>query len=438
MRTGVSSRLRSLAALSLVACWMPLQAAAQAVGIDTAPRGWVGISYSLDFGSDGRQRVIVTEVRDGSPAEVAGIDVGDELLSLNGVGAATNFGNLPLRIRPGDAIDVVLSRDGRPVRTRVIASTRPSSFEQQVSVTLRVTEDSVVESMFQAMDSLRLVLVTSDAAPAPGSEPRVGVVETGPDAVSVLRLQTAGPRGAGGTRVVVEHGEEHGGDVVTVTESGVLREVRAPFGFWVFTDPSADSLGYAMERLNREIRELRTREAGHLRVLEAQGGPPAPEPTDEALARLREIIKAYSDRSEALREAMARAVRDAAEPRADVFSIPTEGDDPAVREPGGERLFGPLTPYALGQTRVAGAEVADLRPELGRYFQVSGGVLVVDVVPGTPAMVAGIRGGDVITHVDRVSIRSTEELRTALSRAGPTLPVTVIRRGEAVQLLLRR
>ena len=48
---------------------------------------------------------------------------------------------------------------------------------------------------------------------------------------------------------------------------------------------------------------------------------------DERLARLRAIIKAYSDRSEALREAMARAVRDAAEPRTDVFSIVVEGNE---------------------------------------------------------------------------------------------------------------
>ncbi len=110
---------------------------------------------------------------------------------------------------------------------------------------------------------------------------------------------------------------------------------------------------------------------------------------------------------------------------------------------GGERVttageFRPLTPYLLGRNRVAGAEVIDLKPELARYFEVSSGVLVVDVAPGTPAAIAGIVPGDVITRIDQVAVRSVEELRFGVSVAEDSLPVTLIREGSSRQVLLRR
>ena len=100
--------------------------------------------------------------------------------------------------------------------------------------------------------------------------------------------------------------------------------------------------------------------------------------------------------------------------------------------------FRPLTPYLLGRNRVAGAQVVDLKPELAEYFDVEGGVLVVDVAAGTPAGLAGIIPGDVIVRIDRVAVRSVDDLRFGVSMAGDTLPVTVIRRGETAQVLLRR
>jgi membrane-associated protease RseP (regulator of RpoE activity) len=100
--------------------------------------------------------------------------------------------------------------------------------------------------------------------------------------------------------------------------------------------------------------------------------------------------------------------------------------------------FRPLTPYLLGSNRVAGAEVIDLRPGLAEYFRVDGGVLVIDVAPGTPAATAGMQAGDVIVNLDRVQVRSVDALRLGISRAGDTLPVTLIRRGSSLEVLLRR
>lgn len=97
-----------------------------------------------------------------------------------------------------------------------------------------------------------------------------------------------------------------------------------------------------------------------------------------------------------------------------------------------------LTPYLLGQNRVAGAEVVELRPELAEYFDVEAGVLVVATAPGTPAALAGIRPGDVITRIDQVRVRTVDDLRFGLSVAGDALPLSIVRHGDSVQVLLTR
>lgn len=100
--------------------------------------------------------------------------------------------------------------------------------------------------------------------------------------------------------------------------------------------------------------------------------------------------------------------------------------------------FSPLTPYVLGRNRVAGAEVIDVRPELARYFEVDGGVLVVDVPSGTPAAAADMRPGDVIVALGGSVVRSIRDLRLGIARAGNAVPVQVIRHGEHVRLFLPR
>lgn len=100
--------------------------------------------------------------------------------------------------------------------------------------------------------------------------------------------------------------------------------------------------------------------------------------------------------------------------------------------------FSPLTPYVLGRNRVAGAEVIDVRPELARYFEVDGGVLVVDVPAATPAAAADMRPGDVIVALGGSVVRSIRDLRLGVARAGNAVPVEVIRHGEHIRLFLPR
>jgi membrane-associated protease RseP (regulator of RpoE activity) len=100
--------------------------------------------------------------------------------------------------------------------------------------------------------------------------------------------------------------------------------------------------------------------------------------------------------------------------------------------------FRPTVPYVLGENRAAGAEVVELRPELAAYFHVHGGVLVVDVAPGTPAARAGVEPGDVLTHLHGEPLRSIAELRRGLTRSGGEIPLTLVRKGRTLQVRLGR
>lgn len=425
------SRTALLVALGLMAgVAAPSEALGQTVSVQVEERGWVGISYELRQSQTGAVSVIITQVSNGSPAQRAGISVGDVLLSLNGEGVQSNFGNVPLRIRPGEPVQVVVSRGGDVQRVRVVAMERPTQFRQQAAVTLTLTADSMVESMFRAMDSLRLTLVTPEGEVRvlglpPELEGRVRVVQEPETGVLLERVE----RGREALPFLAQAGE--------LQRQFTFDEVRAPFGFWVFRTEAHDSLRRAMERLNQEIRDVRLREADRLHLVVDESGRLRMDQTDDELVQLRSVLKSYVDRSVILREAMDRAAREAAEPRTG-YAVTWRTPDEVESREENNTFFGPLTPYALGQNRAAGAEIVELQPELADYFEVDGGVLVVDVLPGTPAAIAGLHPGDVITHLDRVTVRSLQELRTGLSRTGPATPITVVRRGNAIQLLLRR
>jgi membrane-associated protease RseP (regulator of RpoE activity) len=99
----------------------------------------------------------------------------------------------------------------------------------------------------------------------------------------------------------------------------------------------------------------------------------------------------------------------------------------------------PLAPYIMGQDWIAGARLTSLNAGLSGYFGVERGLLVVEVAPGTPAADAGVTSGDVILQAGSRAVTSLQELRAALADSrGPTLSLTVVRKGRPFQLSLRR
>lgn len=120
-----------------------------------------------------------------------------------------------------------------------------------------------------------------------------------------------------------------------------------------------------------------------------------------------------------------------------VTRVPRGTTEAAISLEAAEELARPLAPFIVGANRVAGAEVRVLNEGLSAYFQVTDGVLVTSVAPGTPAADAGLRPGDVIQRVDGRTVRSVDGLREALSNRRVENRVEVIRRGTELTLSIR-
>lgn len=84
--------------------------------------------------------------------------------------------------------------------------------------------------------------------------------------------------------------------------------------------------------------------------------------------------------------------------------------------------------------RLAGAVLANLAEETARG-QVHG-VVVAEVAPASPAMIAGLRKGDVIVQANRKAVSDLDSLRVAV-KGSDTLLLNVQRRGGALFLLLQ-
>ncbi len=427
-----------LLAFATVASAVPASAQVSA----TAERpGWIGVSFDVLTTGDEhgtRTEATITDVRNGSPAARAGLRAGDRLLSVNGMPATAALANLAQTLRPGDRVRVAVERDGRRMEMFIRAVPRPANVAAAPpALTWAMTSDSVVDRMFQAMDSLRLRL----AVGLRGSVQVVGAPAV-PDSV-LAALRASGTTGAW---VSAGRGGVEGGDseatvpvqgrifIRPVPDAGAVLfpQIHPPFDFYVLSGTAPDSLLREMIDVDRKLRATKALEQARLRTL-ANEDDEALVLRDEELLRLRQTMMQYEERSNDLRQAVRRAAAEST-----LGMLAAMDSVGAAQAPPEVVRFRPLTPYRLGQNWVAGAQMVDLKPELATYFQVRAGVLVVAVPEGTPAALAGIQPGDVIVRAGTVDVHSIEDLRTGLSEPGDTLHLQLVRRGRTVRAVLGR
>jgi membrane-associated protease RseP (regulator of RpoE activity) len=91
-----------------------------------------------------------------------------------------------------------------------------------------------------------------------------------------------------------------------------------------------------------------------------------------------------------------------------------------------------------GHGRVAGAELREMTPELAEYFDGQAeGLLVLRVIPDTPAGRLGLRGGDVIVEVNGRPVPSSDDFRREIQEGRDGgVSVKWIRKGDRQQGLL--
>ncbi len=85
-----------------------------------------------------------------------------------------------------------------------------------------------------------------------------------------------------------------------------------------------------------------------------------------------------------------------------------------------------------------GVQITDLTPDIAQQFglKASQGVVVLDVVGGSPAAQAGIQAGDVITQVDTTPVNTVEDFIGALRphQPGDSVLTTVVRGSSTMRI----
>jgi membrane-associated protease RseP (regulator of RpoE activity) len=128
MRKHISIALLGLAALAAV----PAGGEAQVYVGQAARRAWLGLSYETTFQSrDGQrwQTVVITDIVANSPAQRAGLEVGDTLLRVNDIDATDQLlSSLGVSLKPGDAVELRVRRGGRERDLTVEAAAPPADY----------------------------------------------------------------------------------------------------------------------------------------------------------------------------------------------------------------------------------------------------------------------------------------------------------------------
>ncbi|MGI9626553.1 MAG: PDZ domain-containing protein [Longimicrobiales bacterium] len=164
--------LLSFAALPGVA-----QEASNPVSVVQSARGWVGVDVEMQYtvtprtGQDGF-RILVADVLEGSPADLAGVRPGDQITALDGNAVSQDrWMRSLIGITPGDQLRISVVRAGGEVgELTVTAGIRPPSADR------RGTAEAFALArarMFRSIDSLLVVTTRNLTNRGPGQELRV-------------------------------------------------------------------------------------------------------------------------------------------------------------------------------------------------------------------------------------------------------------------------
>lgn len=394
-------------ALGLAAVSAPALALAQEV---PAPRGSFGyvqtsgarLGVYLEQGceiesgvrGDCEESPRVRGVVDGSPADIAGIQAGDTLLSLDGVALRSEPGRRALsRLRAGIPVEIEIGRESGRSTLRAIPSPRESSVRVR-------TRSGDVETLGEAPRANFNVFRFRD------DDGEVTEFQFGPESETPSDASgwvVFSPDVAGHLQVHVGEGDDAAlivdGESVTLTElEGHLVELSENLqnGVNEFKlEVVVDEVGEAVRRhLVLENPEL----ARRLETIRVESLAAAREQLESLVARRSEL----ESRGEIPPE-NAYAIR----------VVPPDAPMLARVRSGGVGSGVPSVDHRLG-----GAEFRVLTPELAEYFDTEAGLLVMRVIPGTPFATLGLRGGDVVIQVEGHEYPDMPTFRHLTSMAG--------------------
>lgn len=468
-------RMRGIWTL-LLALALAQPAQAQETWTFQTNRGWVGItiSYASAVLSGGSEEtvVVINDVVEGSPAEAAGIQVGDTLTHLDGQPISEEvMTSLQRTLEIGDLVRMTILRGDRSREVLVEAGPqRPNSWTTVPDAEQMVLHlDSVRGAILENLDSLRVTISG------------VGMVGFDPSGQVSIRILDADSLKAdeGGFFDINYRIREpwvvdtlHLGGTLWTKDSPGERaryfisspDPAVPFGAFVVSSKESEPLREDLRRIRKGLTEIRRHELSRIRELQAgvQG------PVEELLrqdARIQELqmeeqallqeqrevtqnlqriseetmqrrfSEIQSRQEEALSAAVRAAERNSSRSRAEMTEA-YRAQERALFEEYESRS--PSTHILVGQNFVAGAQLKPLNPDLAEYFGVDQGVLVTEVLDETPAHQAGMLAGDVIVRVGTEDVSSMDDLRFGVGFFERPLRLRIIRKGSPVEIVIRR
>ena len=350
----------------------------QAPAVRQDGKPWLGVGLETrrecrsDAEDDCRVIVLISSVVVGSPAEAAGIKVGDIVVSLDEATPESREFRVGLDgMEVGKPVAIEVARAGRPVSIQVVPQPRPPKpmhVRARASVRTWTSADGEMEVKVP-------IVIESEGSPE-GSN-------------------------------WVYRSDDEGFVVVMPSEDGW----RVQF----FAEEGEDQVEVAFKKLNIELRELEQK-------MEYVHGEAAV--SDRERARYWGRVKAeLGPEMAALRDSVL------AEARATLAEVRKA----RLAYRASERVrYAPPAHLVEATRRIAGAEFEPLGPRL-HHEGLEQGLLVLRVISGTPAWKLGLRRGDVVTEVAGAACNEVSDLRAALVQPGEeSVTVKWVRRGEVV------
>jgi len=389
----------------------------------------VGIEVTVLERDRGPANVEVRVVRtvDAGPAAAAGVVVGDVIRTINGeLLTIERWQTFTQNLRPGVDLRLGLDRAGRGREVRLTTALRPSLPPVPMGLTDHL--DSVRTSFRIRLESNRGVWASRDYVRLLMAYDSVEEASTRFLAQTRQNAVTYGFRpGSAADLVAPSRQSSNRYSVVWNTDAAL------PFEYLMLQSPEADSVKTAIiglrGALNQVIEATQAREREINAIVQVRVRELGD--SDAQLLRLR------SDNERVQEDLRRLAVR-----LVEIGSNERETRRQAAEFGGGLAVpVRPVTAHVVGRNFVGGAQFNDLNPQLGTYFGTDHGVLVIQVLSGTPCDEAGLVPGDVVTHVGDTEIDNVEGFRTALNRVFARrrqAELTLMRRGERVAAILSR
>ena len=422
-------------------------------------RGWIGLSVLYSTGVvDGNETtvVVIDGVVEGSPAEAAGIQVGDTLTHLDGQPISQSvLSTLQRSIEAGDLVRLTLHREGQPREVLVEAvQNRAEAWvltpdAGQMAIRLNEVSGAILESL----DSLRLSIIGIEEDP------------TGEVAIRILQRPEAPDEKFQFDMQYRMWGPEWDSLHVSPPELFFVEPGSAvPFEAFVASSEETRRVREQIKRARSALTDARRQELTRIRELEAALAGPIEEAVrnDAQIQEIREQERALSEEltllnkrlEEVSQNLMHRRFAELQAEQEEALSTARRAIEEESRRSRGERTEvirsreraalqeeyerrRPLNYVMAGQSFVAGAQLQPLNKDLAPYFQVDEGVLVTEVLEGTPAFQAGLLAGDVIIKVGGERVSSLKDFRFGVGYLERPLRLQVIRKGDQVQILIR-